>query len=168
VRTWIFSAALFTTLAIVFFSRSFHTKNWAFSSWLIFGSVLNLLFAFAVAAKFSLARIDPWLGPACWIFTGLALGVAVLRRGEPVNGIIIWGLVANIGLHLFLALNLIPSRDKSLYWLVSNLAGLGPTVYMLAAFAWLHNDLLPLWLHDNASLFAATRAALGFARAMLS
>jgi hypothetical protein len=53
------------------------------------------------------------------------------------------------------------------YWLVSNLAGAGPSIYMLLGFSGLRMDMLPLWLHNDRPWVVMERL-LGTARGMLS
>ena len=170
------SATLFFFLFLVFFARRFPTYNWFFAAWLLLGIASECSFALLLA--FDLRPVPYGAGlcaripglaiqVAGWLLIGLA-ALAAARRQDAVNQTILSGLGALILLQLVaMAAARVPVGPPNLRALASNLAGLLPTVYMLAAFSGARLDSLPLLTADCRLKIADWRAAVGFARALL-
>ena len=171
-KLWLVSGTVLFFLFLVFFSRQFARYNWFFSAWLFSGVALQVVFAVAFALGVRPRVPELPLDIAGWILIALAM-LSAHRRPDAVNQIILSGLAATSLLQI-VALTAggwqtLPAPARSL---VSNLAGLIPTLYMLARFSTVYCDRLPLWvqrIQDSGfriQASAAARAAVGLARSV--
>ena len=168
-KLWILYAIIFFSLALVFFHRQFHPRNQMFAAWLVAGVAAQVFFSFSLAAGRRWPTIEILIAVLGWVLLAASTLVAY-RASDSINRIIFLGLAANILLHLPAALGWIDPRiPQEIKRWTSNLGGIVPALFMLAAFSGARLDRLPVWTAEilRSAQNDRIRAALGHARALL-
>jgi 4-amino-4-deoxy-L-arabinose transferase-like glycosyltransferase len=171
-KLYLLSATVLFFLFLVFFARRLPAQNPWFAAWLAGGVILQIYFAVLLAFDWRARALPPQLELILDIAGWLLIGAALLhstRSSTAANDVILSGLAALVLLEV-VALGLVYIHQaQGLRSLISNLAGIVPTAYMLIRFSGARLDRLPVWTAEilRSAQNDRIRAALGHARALL-
>ncbi len=165
---WIVSGVVLFVLAVFYFSLGLGRRNVFFSAWLCAGLAFQIFAAIGLAAGTSrppwMAQIKVGFDLLSYLIGGAAIVLAAARRNDPVNSIILHGLLAMVILRL---LALFVADGHSQLW-ARNIAFFGPALWMLYSFSGAEPGRLVAWAQTMTDSRFKIQEAVGWARSLLS
>lgn len=167
-KLYLAASTIFFFLFVVFFVRRLPGQNPWFAAWLLAGVTAQIYFAVILAFNVRGISPTPRVDLAIQILGWCLIAAAMLRAhrsASSANQIIFTGLAGLLVLQsLAIALAAWHGVPHALRALVSNIAVLAPTLWMLGRFLWTWPEALPLWAANSR---LQIEEAFGFARGLI-